>query len=673
MAELSLTQRLGRSFAVLAGRETAAPPPRRPMAGQISRSYDAMVQGAAWAAQLALNDDQILALEGGGDMRLYERVLADDKVMSSFQQRRMAVIDRPWEVDAGGPSALDKRAAEHLKKTLDAIAWDAITDKMLYTRWFGYGIGEAIYTLDDEGLVALDTIVVPDRKWFAFTNEGELRMRTPYEPEGIAVPDRKFWVARAGGHHDFMPYGMGLAHWCYWPVWFKRNGINFWAMFLEKFGQPTALGKFPQGATDEDRVKLLDALMAIGNDSAIILPDNLEAELLEASRSGSGASSYGSFQEEMNAAITNVILSQTMTSQAGPAGLGSNQADVHKDVRDEIVTADSDMLCESFNLSIGRWLTAWNFPGAKPPRVYRVMDDPEDLDTLASRDGKLKSLGWERTDESCVATYGEGYQRIKVEPQPALGQRPGLPSRGPSFAVGDAKPLYVSRRVVNWGAIKSWAEGQGIQNLVTDPHVTVLYSKTPVVWGEMGRTWGGDSKTGNITIEPGGPREVDKFDVGDALVLYIPGIWELDSRHADMVERGASHDFPEYRAHITLSYDPGVDPADLEPYQGTIVLGPEIFEELDADQRGKFSAEDLDAIDQLTLAMLDQGSPAFRALVGPIQDKLRGVKNPEALRVALLEAAERLPVERLAEVMADVNVAVRASEEAGIGVAAITP
>jgi hypothetical protein len=684
MAQLSLTQRLGQSFAVLAGRAQLAEP-AKPTGGQISRPYDGIGQGALWLAQLALNDDNILALEGGGDLSIYQRVLDDDKVFSAFQQRRMAVLARPWIVDAGAEDALSKRAAEHLKKTLDATNWDDASDKMLYTRWFGYGVGELVYKLDDEQLVGLEKIVVPDRRWFAFNNAGELRMRTPQVYEGVPVPERKFWVAKAGGHHDFLPYGMGLAHWCYWPVWFKNNGINFWSLFLEKFGMPTALGKFPQAASDEDRARLLDALKAISTDSSIIIPDGMEAELLEAARSGSGASSYGEFITEMNEALSRVILGQTMTSQAGPAGLGSNQAGVHKDVRDEIVTADSDMLCESFNQGPARWLTEWNFPGAAIPRVYRDMEDPEDLDTLAERDKKIGELGWELTDKAFAERYGEGYQRKAPPPElggpaklgpdgkPLPAPIPRLPAPGPEFTIGDARPLYVSRRVVNWAAIKTWAQGQGIKNLVDDPHVTILYSKTPVIWGEMGRTWGGESKTGNITVEPGGPREVDIFQADGPLVLYIPGIWELDSRHRDMIEKGASSDYPEYRAHITLSYDPGREPEGIEPYQGVIVLGPELFEDLEPNPETAFSADDMDTIERLAAAMLDPSAAVFSAMIGPIQARLKGVRDPQALRIALLEAAEKVPTERLARVMADAQVAVRATEEAGIGVAALTP
>ena len=674
--ELTLLGRIGQALT----RRTpvqAAPPP--PTGGQFARSYEAFWNGALYLAQLALHDDKVLALEGASDVNFYNTILDDPKCMSAFQQRRGAVVARPWVVEPGAEDARSVAAADHLRRTLERLDWDDLTDKMLFARWYGYGFGESIWMLDEEGLVAPEKIIVPDRAWFQFTNGGEPRLKAPGSTEGLPLPDRKFWMIRAGQTHDFQPYGIGLAHWCYWPAWFKRNGIRFWSTFLEKFGMPTAWAPIPADR-ENDQVwinRMIDALQAIGSDSSIAMPDGVEPKLLEAARSGSGAASYDAFKKAMDEEIEMVILGQTMTSRAGPAGLGSNQADVHKQVRDEIVKSDADLLSSSFKATIATWMTEWNFPGAKVPSVYRRLDDEEDLDTLAARDGKIKNLGWERTEESFRETYGDGYERTPPPPPPTgMPPRPGQ-RPGPSFAIGDAKPLYVSRKVVNAKAIRDWAAGQGIQNIEPDLHVTILYSKTPVVWGDMGRSWGnGDPKTGNLTIEPGGPREVDKFQIGDALVLYIPGIWELDSRHRDMVERGASHDFDEYRAHITLSYDPGVDPAEVEPYQGPIILGPEIFEDIKTEDPGEestnFSAEQLDAIDGLVAHLMGEQGATFAAMIAPLQKRLRGVKDPAVLRVALLEAAERMPTDRFAAALATANLAVRAVAEAGIGDAPAT-
>lgn len=149
----------------------------------------------------------------------------------------------------------------------------------------------------------------------------------------------------------------------------------------------------------------------------------------------------------------------------------------------------------------------------------------------------------------------------------------------------DAAPrtLYVRRDVVNHSEIEAWAKSQGFgSTLGAKMHVTVLYSRAPVDWMAMGENWSGDGK-GQVTLQPGGPRLVEPLGDEGAVVLLFSAT-ELQWRHRNMVEAGASHGYPEYTPHITITYEPGdVDISKVEPYRGRIVLGPEIFEEIDED------------------------------------------------------------------------------------------
>lgn len=140
--------------------------------------------------------------------------------------------------------------------------------------------------------------------------------------------------------------------------------------------------------------------------------------------------------------------------------------------------------------------------------------------------------------------------------------------------VGDAAPrsLYVRRDVINAAEITRWAESQGFTDIVPDLHVTVLYSRAPVDWFSMPTSWEEE-----LRLPKGGPRAMETF--GDAKVLLIASNF-LKWRHEEMVGMGASHDFPDYDPHITISYGPM--PEGVKPYTGKIILGPEIFEEVKA-------------------------------------------------------------------------------------------
>lgn len=148
---------------------------------------------------------------------------------------------------------------------------------------------------------------------------------------------------------------------------------------------------------------------------------------------------------------------------------------------------------------------------------------------------------------------------------------------------GDAKPrtLYVRRDVLNKDEIKAWAKEQGIEDIADDLHVTITYSRQPLDWIKAGNAneWIQEGD-GNWTIPEGGPRAVEPLGGMSAVILFSSS--QLCWRHEDIIRAGASHDYPEFTPHISLTKSP-VDLESVEPYRGKIVLGPEIFEELDED------------------------------------------------------------------------------------------
>lgn len=143
--------------------------------------------------------------------------------------------------------------------------------------------------------------------------------------------------------------------------------------------------------------------------------------------------------------------------------------------------------------------------------------------------------------------------------------------------VGDAAPrtLYVHRKVLNAGEILDWAKEQGFETTLPadDLHVTIAFSRRPVDWMKIA-----ESYEPEVEVRAGGPRVMEEF--GEAKVLLFRS-GSLEWRHEEFKEAGASWDHPEYQPHITISY--GKAPENVEPYQGRIVLGPEVFAEVNED------------------------------------------------------------------------------------------
>lgn len=405
-----------------------APKPRKPITEELAKSRGFGVVVGQPFVELLQPEDSVLRSKGR-DYRLYRETLRDDQCASSFGDRRLAVTSKEWEVEAASEDALDVAAADFIRAQVGRLEWDRITDGMLYARWYGHAVAECLWAIEGDQVV-LSGIKVRKRDRFQYDNEGGIYLLNTKTGAWDLLPDRKFWAVNVGADNDDEPYGLGLAHYCYWPVFFKRNNLKFWLVFTEKFGSPTIVGKMPAGKWDDEELKeqILDALSAFTSESTIVIPDEVTAELMEAARSGQGT--YDDLHDRMDRALAKIIVGQTASGGGTPGKLGEEK--LQAEVRMDLVKADADLVCSSFNRTVVHWLTEWNFPGAKPPKVWRKVEPEDDLAEAAATDKAIKELGFQPSEEYVKERYGAHW--TKAEPPPALvpgALGPGNPGQSP--------------------------------------------------------------------------------------------------------------------------------------------------------------------------------------------------------------------------------------------------
>lgn len=368
-----------------------------------------ITQGYLPANMIAAAGDTVLTTRGSGDYSIYEELARDDQVITCRKQREMALIGKSWGVEPGDSSRRAQLAADRLKRVLQQLPWDDITQKMLSALLYGFAAAEILWATDGSE-ITISSIKVRNRRRFGFLPNGELRLRTLEDStNGMALPAGKFWAFSCGADHDDEPYGLGLGHYLYWPVFFKKNGLKFWLTFLEKFGQPTAVGRYPASSSDDEKSRLLNALASIQSNTAIRIPDSMMIELLEAKRSGTA--DYTDLYDRMNAAISKIYLGHSGSADSTPGRLGGE--DDASDIRADLVRADADLICQSFNCTVARWLTFYNDgPDVAPPKVWRDVSQPEDLKSCADKDRVLFDLGFAPRLDYISDKYGDNYDFV---------------------------------------------------------------------------------------------------------------------------------------------------------------------------------------------------------------------------------------------------------------------
>lgn len=151
----------------------------------------------------------------------------------------------------------------------------------------------------------------------------------------------------------------------------------------------------------------------------------------------------------------------------------------------------------------------------------------------------------------------------------------------------DAQPrtLYVRRDVMpeTVAALKAWAKKQGLPELQDGLHVTICHIDQAFDWMKVEGEWN-QSDNGEMTIQSGGVRIVEPLGNRTAVLLFTSS--PLSWRHESILRSAQAEDkFPSYQPHISLTGD-AVDLSKVVPFRGKILLGPEIFEEVQDDVYG---------------------------------------------------------------------------------------
>lgn len=356
----------------------------KPILDEIATIYKDIDIFAGWLKRLE-NPDPVLRTEAAGKgLKLYDEVERDPHAHAVLQQRIMAVVGKEWEIipahtarRAGRPAATpqEKVVAEFVSQILENCNFDQARQELLKAILYGYYVVEVIWRAR-EGRIEIDKLIGKHPRRFIFTPDRELRLLTLQSMiEGEALPERKFVLFTYGDSDN--PYGRGLGQKLWWPVWFKKNGIKFWLVFLEKFGMPTVLGKYPPGTTPEQQEALMDAIEAIQTDTGIKIPDTMGVELLEASRSGTVT--YEELCEYMDRLISKAVLGQTLTVEVGERGAYA-ASKTHNEVRQEIIEADADLLDACLNETLVKWIVDYNYPGITDyPKIVTYAAPKPDL------------------------------------------------------------------------------------------------------------------------------------------------------------------------------------------------------------------------------------------------------------------------------------------------------
>lgn len=305
---------------------------------------------------------------------LYELVEEQDPhIFSKLAMRRRAVTGLGWQLhplEDANQSELDR--TEELSDILTNIprfedAQYDLTD----------GIGKGLAALEIDWQTGSEWTprglnFVPQRMFQTDRNTGALM----YVKMGMPEPLREWgWVVHEHRAKSGYIEQAALFRVLAWTYAYKAYNIRDMQRFLEVYGLPLRLGKYPAGIGKEQRDQLLRAVRNIGNDGAGVVPSTMSIDFITASSTGNvqdflNATAY--WEEKQSQAILGGELDGKTKSEA--------RIMIYDKVRREILLHDVRQIAPTVNNQLVRPIALINgmFPVDRIP-VFRY-DTEESVD-----------------------------------------------------------------------------------------------------------------------------------------------------------------------------------------------------------------------------------------------------------------------------------------------------
>jgi len=320
----------------------------------------------------------------------------DAHIYAEMSKRRRAVVGLPWDiVPPSNPSARERENAKLLHELVQEVP---DLEESLFDLTDAIGKGFSNLEIDwhrINGVWLPKSLSYRPQSWFRLYRgfRQEIRLRDasadgdPLRPLG--------WVTHTHKAKSGYVERSGLFRALVWPYLFKIYAVGDLAEFLEIYGIPMRVGKYPPSANEKEKVTLLRAITSVGHDSAGIIPEGMLIDFHDAAQGDPKA--FELMMDWCERSESKVILGATLTSQADRGSNTNALGNVHNDVRKDLRDSDAKQIASTLTRDLVFAIAALN--GLAPdgmrrcPRFAFDVSEMEDLTTYAEALPKLVQIG----------------------------------------------------------------------------------------------------------------------------------------------------------------------------------------------------------------------------------------------------------------------------------------
>ncbi|WP_347505845.1 DUF935 domain-containing protein [Pseudomonas anguilliseptica] len=374
----------------------------------------------------------------------------DAHLLAEIGKRRRALTTVDWSVlPPRNPSSAEQAETDWLNEVLQDLP---DFEDLLFDMLDGIGKGFSCIELD-WAMYGREWIPKAfnyrESSWFQLDRETrtELRLRDGSE-NGEGLQPFGWIMHQHKAKSGYVARG-GLYRVLAWPYLFKNYAVRDLAEFLEIYGLPVRLGKYPSGASPEEKATLLRAVVNIGHNAAGIIPSGMEIDFKDAANGQHDPFDW--MVQWAEKSMSKAILGGTLTSQADGKSSTNALGAVHNEVRHDLLKSDAKQVATSLRQYLLYPLLVLNKGGDRDPRrLPRFQFDLVEAEDMATYAEALPNL----VNAGLQIPVNWAHEKLRIP----------LPSKGDAVlgTTSQAQPGAAATRVA---ALKTQPEADPLDDL----------------------------------------------------------------------------------------------------------------------------------------------------------------------------------------------------------------
>jgi SPP1 gp7 family putative phage head morphogenesis protein len=344
---------------------------------------------------------------------LYADVELDGHVEAVTGKRRDAVTTANWQfVDKEG------KPVDAINQLIDSVGFEELLEEIINSKFWGYSILEPTFYQNEDGSWEMSPNLIPRLNYRPelgivakdSTAEDGINIREGYYAKTIMEVGK---VKDLGLYLKAAPYQV-----------LKRGGLGDWALFVQVFGNPIVDATW-DGFDEGQRLKLLEAITALGSGGALVRPAGTDVKLIE-NKTNANGDLQDKFMSFLNKEISKALLGSTETTESSTSS-GYAQSQTHADQDERKNESDINFTRRILNSRFMPILKAHGFDVSGGRFIIEGEDNELTVKESFDMQMRLLDKGLPIDDDFFYETYGipkpANYNQIKKEKEAEKEER----------------------------------------------------------------------------------------------------------------------------------------------------------------------------------------------------------------------------------------------------------